>query len=75
MVTAFTQELARHVDPSKVIVNNRCPGMISTGLDINLPLWLKPNMWLLRLLRAHTPKVGAKTYIFTTGVATESHGK
>ena len=76
MVAAFTQELARHVDPSKVIINNLCPGMVSTGLDVNLPLWLKPIMWLMRLLRARTPEVGARTYVFATSVAgAESHGK
>ncbi|KAK0511058.1 hypothetical protein JMJ35_006610 [Cladonia borealis] len=76
MVAAFTQELARHVDPSKVIVNNLCPGMVSTGLNVNLPLWLKPIMWLLRLIRAGTPEVGARTYVYATSVAgTESHGK
>ena len=58
MIAAFTQELARHVDPGKVIVDSLCPGMVSTGLDVNLPLWLKPIMWPMRLLRARTSKSG-----------------
>ena len=76
MIAAFTQELARHVSSSKVIVNNLCPGMVSTGLDVNLPLWLKPIMRIWRLARARTPEVGARTYIYATSVAgAESHGK
>lgn len=76
MITAFTQELAENVDSSKVVINTVCPGMVSTGLDTNLPLWLKPIMWLMRLIRARTPEVGARTYVYATSVAgAESHGK
>jgi NAD(P)-dependent dehydrogenase (short-subunit alcohol dehydrogenase family) len=76
MVTAFTEELARHVDPSKVIVNCVCPGMVSTGLDANLPIWLKPIMWIWHFLIDRTPEVGARTYVYATSVVgVESHGK
>jgi NAD(P)-dependent dehydrogenase (short-subunit alcohol dehydrogenase family) len=76
MVTAFTEELARHVDPSEVIVNCVCPGMVSTGLDANLPIWLKPIMWIWHFLIDRTPEVGARTYVYATSVVgVESHGK
>ena len=76
MIAAFTQELSKKVDSSKVIINNVCPGMVSTGIDINLPLWLKPILWLMRLIRARTLEVGARTYVYATSVAgAESHGK
>jgi NAD(P)-dependent dehydrogenase (short-subunit alcohol dehydrogenase family) len=76
MVTAFTEALARHVDPSKVIVNCVCPGMVSTGLDANLPIWLKPIMWIFHFLIDRTPEVGARTYVYATSVAgVETHGK
>lgn len=76
MVAASTQELARHVDPNKVIVNNLFHGMVSTDLNVNLPLWLKPIMWAMRLLRARTLEVEARTYIFATSVTkTESYNK
>jgi NAD(P)-dependent dehydrogenase (short-subunit alcohol dehydrogenase family) len=76
MVTAFTEELARHVDPSTVIINCVCPGMVSTGLDAHLPFWLKPIMWIWHFLVDRTPEVGARTYVYATSVVgVESHGK
>jgi NAD(P)-dependent dehydrogenase (short-subunit alcohol dehydrogenase family) len=76
MITAFTEELARHVDSREVIVNCVCPGMVSTGIDVNLPFWLKPIMGTVRFLYARTPEKGARTYIYATSVAgVETHGK
>ena len=76
MITAFTLELAQHVDPRKVIINTVCPGMVSTGFDVHLPLWGRLIARFMRFLRARTPEVGARTYIYATSIAgAESHGK
>ena len=76
MIAAFTEALALHIPASRVIVNNLCPGSVATGLDVNLPLWLKPIMWMHRKLRARTVEEGATTLIYASGaVQTDSHGK
>ncbi|TVY35451.1 Short-chain dehydrogenase/reductase [Lachnellula occidentalis] len=76
MVAAFTQVLAQHVPASKVVINNLCPGIVATGFDVNLPIWLKPIMWVVRKARARTVEEGARTLIYASGVAqADSHGK
>jgi len=76
MIAAFTQALAQHIPATKVIINNLCPGSVATGFDVNLPIWLKPIMWVYRKLRARTVEEGARTLIYAAGVAqADSHGK
>ena len=76
MIAGFTQALAQHVPASSVVVNNLCPGMVATGFDAHLALWLKSLMWIVRKIRARSVEVGASTYVFATSVVgEESHGK
>lgn len=41
LVTLWLLELSNHVSSQKVIVNNFCPGMVSTGMPDILPLLLR----------------------------------
>ena len=76
MVCVFTQALAQHISADKVIINNLCPGSVATNFDVNLPIWLKPIMWVYRKMKARTVGEGARTLIYATGfVQAESHGK
>ena len=76
LVCAWSMVLAQHVSPSKVIINNVCPGLVATGFDVNLPFWLKPPMWAIRKLMAKPVTQAGKDLIYAAAMAgEESHGK
>lgn len=76
LVSAFVQELGKRVSSSNVIINNVCPGMVATGFNANLPLWLKPLVFVFSKLRARDVEEGARALIFTSAVVgEESHGE
>ncbi|KAI0409137.1 putative carbonyl reductase [Xylaria palmicola] len=60
----------------KVIVNHMCPGLVSTGFDKDLPVWLKPLMALYRRVSARHVSGGARTLVYATAVeGPKSHGQ
>ncbi|OJJ44381.1 hypothetical protein ASPZODRAFT_101429 [Penicilliopsis zonata CBS 506.65] len=76
VVNAFIRCLAEIVPSSEVIVNNSCPGMLSTGFNRNLPLWLKPLVYTMNKMLARTTEDGARTVINASAVAgRETHGR
>ena len=76
LVSAFVQELGKRVSSSNVIINNVCPGMVATGFNANLPLWLKPLVSDFSKLRARDVEEGARALIFASAVVgEESHGE
>ncbi|EHK24808.1 uncharacterized protein TRIVIDRAFT_146040 [Trichoderma virens Gv29-8] len=75
VVNAYVRRLAA-LAPSEVIVNNPCPGLVQTGLDKNLPFYLKLPMVLVRKSMGRTVEEGARTLIYATVVAgPETNGK
>ncbi|KAL7913117.1 hypothetical protein GGI35DRAFT_274744 [Trichoderma velutinum] len=75
VVNAYVRRLAA-LAPSEVIVNNPCPGLVQTGLDKNLPFYLRVPMGLVRKTMARTVEEGARTLIFASVVAgPETNGK
>ncbi|KAL7817790.1 NAD(P)-binding protein [Trichoderma gracile] len=75
VVNAYVRRLAA-LAPSEVMVNNACPGLVQTGIDKNLPFYLKLPMGLLRKSTGRTVEEGARTLIFATVVAgPETNGK
>ncbi|KAK4067542.1 hypothetical protein Trihar35433_6102 [Trichoderma harzianum] len=75
VVNAYVRRLAA-LAPSEVIVNNPCPGLVQTGLDKNLPFYLRIPMGLVRKSMARTVEEGARTLIFASVVAgPETNGK
>ncbi|KAN0114641.1 hypothetical protein V8E51_004185 [Hyaloscypha variabilis] len=73
--TMFIEQLARYVDPAKVIVNDVSPGMVNTGFG-DYPFWLRGMFAVIFALKARTADEGAKTYLYALGVADEeSHGR
>lgn len=76
LVSAFVQELALRVPATKVIINNICPGPVATGFNSNLPLWLKPFMFVFMKLRAKSAQEGARILVSASAVmGEESHGQ
>ncbi len=76
LVPAFVQELAQRVSGKNVIVNNVCPGLVATGCDAHLPLWLKPIMFVFRKFQARDVDEGARTLIIASAVmGEEAHGQ
>lgn len=49
-------------------MNNVCPGLVATGCDAHLPLWLKPIMFVFRKFQARDVDEGARTLIFASAV-------
>ncbi|KAL7946393.1 hypothetical protein V8C42DRAFT_344242 [Trichoderma barbatum] len=75
VVNAYVRRLAA-LAPSEVIVNNPCPGLVQTGLDKNLPFYLKLPMEFIRKSAGRTVEEGARTLIYATVVAgPETNGK
>ncbi|PNP53756.1 hypothetical protein THARTR1_05880 [Trichoderma harzianum] len=75
VINAYARRLAA-LAPSEVIVNNPCPGLVQTGLDKNLPFYLRIPMGLVRKSMARTVEEGARTLIFASVVAgPETNGK
>ena len=75
VVNAYVRRLAA-LAPSEVIVNNACPGLVQTGVDKNLPFYLKLPMGLIRKSTGRTVEEGARTLIYATVVAgPETNGK
>ncbi|KAI1184607.1 putative carbonyl reductase [Nemania serpens] len=78
MVNVLVRGLAKAVgeENPKVIVNHMCPGLVSTGFDKDLPVWLKPLMYMYRKVSARHVAEGARTLVYATAVeGPESHGK
>lgn len=75
VVNAYVRRLAA-LAPSEVIANNPCPGLVQTGLDKNLPFYLRLPMMLFRRAMARTVEEGARTLIYASAVAgSEINGK
>lgn len=76
VINAFCQRLATIVSSDEVIVNNACPGMVATGLDKGLPVWLRIIMSIVRKFMARTIKEGGRALIYAAIIAgLETHGK
>ncbi|KAL7937833.1 hypothetical protein V8C35DRAFT_293763 [Trichoderma chlorosporum] len=74
-ISAYVRRLAT-LAPSEVIVNNPCPGLVQTGLDKNLPFYLRLPMVVIRKSTGRTVEEGARTLIYATVVAgPETNGK
>lgn len=68
VINAFVRRLASVVPSSEVIVNNFCPGVVATGIDRDLPVWLRGIMFLIRKAVARTVEVGGRTVIHGRGI-------
>ncbi|KAF7355534.1 Short-chain dehydrogenase/reductase family protein [Mycena sanguinolenta] len=75
LVSMWVHELGKHVDPSLVIVNNVCPGMVKTNIDVNQPWWVRRIMGPLRWLAGRSTEVGARTLINAISAGKETHGE
>ncbi|KAJ3732853.1 hypothetical protein DFJ43DRAFT_283497 [Lentinula guzmanii] len=76
LVRLFVKELAKHVDPSSVIINCMCPGMVKTNLARNLSFPLRLAGRLVLSVRARSPEVGSRVLVNAAGGAgKESHGE
>ncbi|KAK9491504.1 hypothetical protein V1508DRAFT_357824 [Lipomyces doorenjongii] len=75
LVSMFVQELAKHIPQDKVVINHMCPGMVSTGIDANLPVYLRPIVRVVKWFLARTPEEGARILIYAAAVAgPDTHG-
>ncbi|KAK9487188.1 hypothetical protein V1527DRAFT_460862 [Lipomyces starkeyi] len=75
LVSMFVQELAKHIPQEKVVINHMCPGGVSTSIDANLPVYLRPIVGAVKWLFARTPEVGARILIYAAAVAgPDTHG-
>jgi NAD(P)-dependent dehydrogenase (short-subunit alcohol dehydrogenase family) len=76
VMNAFCRRLATIVSSDEVIVNNVCPGMVATGLDKGLPVWLRTIMSIVRKFMARTVEEGGRALIYAAIIAgPETHGK
>ncbi|KAM0260404.1 hypothetical protein ACHAQJ_002806 [Trichoderma viride] len=75
VVNAYVRRLAA-LAPSEVIVNNPCPGLVQTGLDKNLPFYLRLPMGVARRFMGRTVEEGARTLIYASVIAgPDTNGK
>ena len=72
----FMYELAPRLDPSKVVINMLCPGMVDTNMSDVLPIYLRIPINVVKAIRARPVEQGAWIYLHSLVVAgPESHGK
>ncbi|KAF7298638.1 Retinol dehydrogenase 12 [Mycena indigotica] len=60
----FTRALAARVSPHRVVVNTVTPGMCKTELARDLPVILRPLVWLMHTLLGFTAEQGSRQLIF-----------
>lgn len=76
VVNAFSQHLASIIPAEQVIINSVCPGMVATGFDRQMPVWVRGIMFVVRKVVARPVEEGARTLVHAAGVVgPESHGK
>ncbi|KAJ7285117.1 hypothetical protein C8J57DRAFT_1497971 [Mycena rebaudengoi] len=75
LVSLWVRELAKHTDASVVTVNNVCPGLVSTNIDVIQVWWLKYLLLGVRAVAARSQEVGARTLIYAASAGTETHGE
>ncbi|CEJ55906.1 hypothetical protein PMG11_02136 [Penicillium brasilianum] len=72
----FMYSLAPRLDPSKVLLNMVCPGMVDTGISDFLPIYWRAVVDLVKALRARSVEVGGWLVVNAAVVAgVESHGR
>lgn len=76
-VALCTRELAARVPSTEVVVNNFCPGWVTTALGRDLPVYYRPFVWMARKMNgARHVEEGARIYVYaTTVLGGESHGR
>lgn len=75
VVSAFVRRLGA-LAPDEVVVNNPCPGLVQTGLDKNLPFYLRLPMGLVRRYTGRTVAEGARTLVYASIIAgPDTNGK
>lgn len=75
LVVLFQLELAKHYPADKVIVNSFCPGMVSTSLSDEAPMYIRIPVNMIRALRARSAEQGAWIGLHAALVAgRETHG-
>ncbi|KAK6332228.1 hypothetical protein TWF696_002949 [Orbilia brochopaga] len=75
LVTAFANELASHINADYIIVNSMCPGLVQTGLDDNMPFFIRYPMKIIRSFAGRSPSEGARALTLATLVGWEGNGK
>ncbi|KAL4967235.1 uncharacterized protein BDV14DRAFT_207684 [Aspergillus stella-maris] len=70
------EALAPRLDPSKVVINMMCPGMVNTAMSDVLPLHLRVIVNIVKAIRARPVEVGGWVILHSALVAgPESHGR
>ncbi|KAK7054188.1 short-chain dehydrogenase/reductase family protein [Favolaschia claudopus] len=75
LVTMWIRQLGKHIDPSMVVVNNVCPGMVKTNLEAGQPWIIRAVMSVVKGIRGRTAEVGARTLINAAIAGPETHGE
>jgi NAD(P)-dependent dehydrogenase (short-subunit alcohol dehydrogenase family) len=76
VINAFVRRLATMVKADEVIVNNVCPGMVATGFDKGLPVWIRVPMRFVRMVVARSVVEGGWALVWASVVlGRETHGK
>ncbi|KAK8155678.1 hypothetical protein BC567DRAFT_237260 [Phyllosticta citribraziliensis] len=76
MAFMFLRELATRIEPSRVILNTVCPGLVHSRIAEVLPFYYRYVMRLFKSFTARPTEEGARIVVFMVAVAgAESHGK
>jgi len=76
LISLWVHQLSQHVESSKVLVNDVCPGLVNTNFDKDTPLIARVIMKPVRTFIARSAEEGARGVVFATILAgNESHGR
>lgn len=72
----FMYELAPRLNPEKVFIDMMCPGMVTTSMGSDLPIYIRAPVAVARCIRGRSAEEGAWVVLNATLVAgDEAHGR
>ncbi|TFK35909.1 hypothetical protein BDQ12DRAFT_725700 [Crucibulum laeve] len=76
LLNMWVCELAKRIEPSEIVINCLCPGLVQTNIDSSLPFWLKPILAAWRYWSGRTADLASWGMIYAAGPAgSETHGR
>ncbi|KAJ6557032.1 hypothetical protein DFH09DRAFT_987146 [Mycena vulgaris] len=74
LVSLWVHSLAKQTDPSVVMTNSTCPGMVEADMS-HQPWWIRNIFYTLFWVRGRSQEVGARALVNAVSAGKETHGE
>jgi NAD(P)-dependent dehydrogenase (short-subunit alcohol dehydrogenase family) len=68
LLALLVRRLAQTIPSHEVLINHVCPGLVRTGLDRGLPMWLRPLVGVYRRVSGREVEEGARVIVWASVV-------